>query len=162
LIDNTPDILIVEDNKYNVEFILEALEKNGIVDRAKVFQDGEEALNYLFAVGDYAGRDSCKRPRVILLDLKLPKVDGLEVLRKIRSNVLTNMIPVVVFSSSTEDWDRLESYRLGANSYIIKPVSYENFVESAAKIGLYWAFLNVPPDQDGKECSTQMSFIIPR
>ncbi|HYA14003.1 MAG TPA: response regulator [Syntrophales bacterium] len=152
MIDNTLDILIVEDNKYNAEFILEALEKNGIVDRAKVFQDGEEALNYLFAAGKYADRDSYKQPRVILLDLKLPKMDGLEVLRRIRSNELTNMIPVVVFSSSTEDGDRLESYRLGANSYIIKPVSYERFVKSAAEIGMYWALLNVPPTQDREAC----------
>jgi two-component system response regulator len=150
LIDNTPDILIVEDNKYNVEFILEALEKNGIVNRVKVFQDGEGALNYLFAAGEYAGRDSCKQPRVILLDLKLPKVNGLEVLQRIRSNELTKMIPVVVFSSSSEDRDRLESYRLGANSYIIKPSSYERFVESAAEIGMYWTLLNVPPNQDGR------------
>jgi two-component system response regulator len=150
LIDNTPDILIVEDNKYNIEFILEALDKNGIVNRVKVFQDGEEALNYLFATGEYTGRDSCKQPRVILLDLKLPKVNGLEVLQRIRSDELTKMIPVVVFSSSSEDRDRLESYRLGANSYIIKPSSYERFVESAAEIGMYWALLNVPPNQDGR------------
>lgn len=150
MIDNTPDILIVEDNKYNIEFILEALDKNGIVNRVKVFQDGEEALNYLFAAGEYTGRDSCKQPRVILLDLKLPKVNGLEILRRIKSDELTKMVPVVVFSSSTEDRDRLESYRLGANSYIMKPVSYEGFVKSAAEIGMYWTLLNVPPNQEGK------------
>jgi len=159
--DNMPDILIVEDNKYNVEFILEALEKNGIVNRVKVFQDGEKALNYLFAEGEYAGRDSCIQPRVILLDLKLPKVNGLEVLRRIRSHELTKMIPVVVFSSSTEDWDRLESYRLGANSYIIKPASYESFVESAAEIGMYWVLLNVPPTQNGKAFLMQAPFMTP-
>jgi len=159
-IDNVPDILLVEDNKYNVEFILEALEKHGIVDRVKVFHDGEKVLEYLFAAGEYAGRDSCEQPGVILLDLKLPKVDGLEVLRRIRSNELTKIIPVVVFSSSTEDRDKTESYRLGANSYIIKPVSYESFVKLAAEIGFYWAFLNVPPSQDGKGCSTQTPFII--
>ncbi len=147
-----PDILLVEDNKYNVEFILEALEKNGIVNRVKVFHDGEKVLDYLFSAGEYAGRDSCELPRVILLDLKLPKVDGLEVLRRIRSNKLTKIIPVVVFSSSAEEGDRVESYRLGANSYIIKPVSYESFVESAAKIGMYWVTLNTPPDQNGKVC----------
>ena len=160
--DNMPDVLLIEDNKYNVEFILEALEKNGIVNRVKVFHDGEKALDYLFAAGEYAGRDSCEQPRVILLDLKLPKVDGLEVLRRLRVNEFTKIIPVVVFSSSTEDWDRTESYRLGANSYIIKPVSYESFVESAAKIGYYWTFLNAPPSQNGKEHSTQMPSIIPR
>lgn len=155
MIDNMPDILLVEDNKYNVEFILEALEKHGMVNRVKIFHDGEKVLDYLFAAGEYAGRDSCEQPRVILLDLKLPKVDGLEVLRRIRPNELTKIIPVVIFSSSTEEDDKIESYRLGANSYIMKPVSYESFVEAAAKIGLYWAFLNVPPSQKGIECSTQ-------
>ena len=159
MIDDTPDILLVEDNKYNVEFILEALEKTGIADKIKVFQDGEEALNYLFSAGEYTGRNCWKQPRVILLDLKLPKVSGFEVIRRIRANQLTKMIPVVVFSSSTKDSDRLESYRLGANSYIIKPVSYESFIESAAKIGLYWAFLNVPPDADGRVCSIQTSHL---
>jgi two-component system response regulator len=148
-----PDILLVEDNKYNVEFILEALEKNGIVNRVKVFHDGEKALAYLFAASEYTDRNSCKLPKVILLDLKLPKVDGHEVLRRIRSNALTKIIPVVVFSSSGEEEDRLESYRLGANSYIIKPAAYESFVESAAEIGLYWTSLNVPPNHNGRAYS---------
>ena len=153
MINSMPDILLIEDNKYNVEFILEALEKNGMVNRVKVFHDGEKALDYLFAAGEYAGRDSFELPRVILLDLKLPKVDGHEVLRRIRSNDLTKTIPVVVFSSSIEEKDRVESYRLGANSYIIKPAAYDSFVESAAEIGLYWTLLNVPPNHSGKAYS---------
>ena len=153
--DKVPHILLIEDNKYDIEFILEALEKTGIADRVKVFNDGEKALDYLFAAGEYAGRDSYEQPRVILLDLKLPKVDGLEVLRRIRSNELTKITPVVVFSSSTDESDRIESYRLGANSYVIKPALYEKFIESAAEIGSYWALRNRPPNQNGKGWITQ-------
>jgi two-component system response regulator len=138
------DILLVEDNRYNVEFMLEALEKVNLADRVKVFQDGEKALDYLFATGEYSGRDSCKQPRVILLDLRLPKIGGHEVLRRIKSNEMTRMIPVVVFTSSAKDEDREESYELGANSYIVKPNSYENFVKSVAEIVSYWALQNVP------------------
>ena len=113
------DILLVEDNKYNVEFMLEALKKHSLADRVKVFRDGEEALDYLFAAGEFSGRDPCQQPRVILLDLRLPKIDGLEILQRIRANEMTKMIPVVVFSSSSEDRDRLESYRLGANYEVL-------------------------------------------
>jgi two-component system response regulator len=143
--EDTPDIVIVEDNKYNVEFILDALSKHKLAHRVKVFRDGGEALDYLFAVGEYSDRDSLKQPSLILLDLRLPKVDGLELLRMIRTNEKTEMIPVVVFSSSTRDEDRIESYRLGANSFIIKPIAYNRFVETVAGIGSYWALQNAPP-----------------
>lgn len=136
--------MIVEDNKYNVEFILEALEENNLAGRAKVFHDGKEILDYLFGNREHSDHHSHKQPIVILLDLKLPKVDGFEVLQKIKSNEKTKMVPVVVFSSSTEDPDREECYRLGANSYIVKPISYEGFVKTAAEIGIYWAMHNIP------------------
>ncbi len=139
------DILLVEDNKYNVEFMLEALKKQNLAHRVKVFRDGKEALDYLFAAGEYADRDSFEQPRVILLDLGLPKVDGIEILRMLRSNELTKMIPVVVFSSSTSDQDRIDSYRLGANSYVIKPIAYESFLDAVTVIGSYWTLQNAPP-----------------
>jgi two-component system, response regulator len=139
------DILLVEDNKYNVEFILDALNNHNLARRVKVFRDGGEALDYLFAVGEYSDRDSFEQPSVILLDLRLPKVDGLEVLRMLRSNEATKMIPVVVFSSSTNDQDRIDSYRLGANSFIVKPIAYDRFVETVTEIGSYWALQNAPP-----------------
>jgi two-component system response regulator len=143
--EDMSDILLVEDNKYNVEFILDALSKHNLAQRVKVFRDGGEALDYLFAAGEYSNRDSFKQPRVILLDLRLPKVDGLELLRMIRTNEATKMIPVVIFSSSTRDEDRIESYRLGANSFIVKPIGYDRFVETVTEIGSYWALQNAPP-----------------
>jgi two-component system response regulator len=139
------DIVLVEDNKYNIEFILDALNKHNLAHRVKVLRDGGEALDYLFAAGHYSDRYSSKQPSMILLDLRLPKVDGLELLRMIRSNETTKMIPVVVFSSSTSDQDRIDSYRLGANSFIVKPISYDRFVETVTEIGSYWALQNAPP-----------------
>ena len=139
-----PEILIVEDNKYDVEFMLKALEKYKLTEKIKIFQDGGEALNYILASGKYSGFDACRKLKVIILDLQLPKVGGLDVLQGIRANEKTRMIPVVVFSSSTEDRDRIESYRLGANSYIVKPISYENFVNTAAEIASYWMLQNIP------------------
>jgi two-component system response regulator len=143
--EDMSDILLVEDNKYNVEFMLEALNKHNLAHRIKVFRDGGEALDYLFAAGEYSGRDSFKQPSVILLDLRLPKVNGLKLLRMIRTNETTKMIPVVVFSSSTSDQDRIDSYRLGANSFIIKPTAYDRFVETVSEIGSYWVLQNAPP-----------------
>ena len=141
---NEQDILLIEDNRYNVEFMIEALEKHNLADRIKIFQDGAKALDYLFATGEYLGRDPSIQPRVILLDLRLPKIGGLEVLRKIKSNEMTRMVPVVVFTSSAKDEDRQESYELGANSYVVKPHSHENFVKSVAEIVSYWTLQNVP------------------
>jgi two-component system response regulator len=140
-----PEILLVEDNKYNVEFMLEALEKHNLNDKVKVFQDDQEALDYIFATGKYSGCDTCTRLKVIILDFNLRKMKGLELLQRIRASETKRMIPVVVFSSSTEDQDRLESYRLGANSYIVQPASYENFMSIVSDIGFYWAFHNTPP-----------------
>jgi two-component system, response regulator len=140
-----PDILLVDDDRYSVEFMLEALTKHNLNCRLKVFRDGGEVLNYLFPAEAINPRDSYELPKVIVLDLRLPKVSGFEVLRKIRSTEETKMIPVVVFTSSTDDTDRVESYRLGANSYIVKPFGYENFVNTAAEIGLYWTSQNMPP-----------------
>ncbi len=142
--ENMPEILIVEDSKYDVEFMLKAVEKYNLTEKIKVFQDGGEALDYILATGKYSGCDTCKKLKVIILDLKLPKVGGLDVLQGIRASENTKMIPVVVFSSSTEDRDRMESYKLGANSYIVKPVSYENFVNTAAEIASYWMLQNIP------------------
>ncbi|HVO67643.1 MAG TPA: response regulator [Syntrophales bacterium] len=144
LFEDKRDILLVEDNRYNVEFMLEALEKHNLADRVIIFQDGAMALDYLFATGEYSDRDPRMQPKVILLDLRLPKVGGLEVLQRIKSHEMTRMIPVVVFTSSAKDQDRQESYELGANSYIIKPHSHENFVKSVAEIVSYWALQNVP------------------
>jgi len=145
LANDIPYILLVDDDKYSVEFILEALKKHNLSHRLKVFRDGGEVLAYLFPAEGNHRRDSYELPKVIILDLKLPKVNGFEVLRRIKSSERTKMIPVAVFTSSTDDNERVESYRLGANSYIIKPLEYENFVSAASEIGLYWASRNMPP-----------------
>jgi DNA-binding response OmpR family regulator len=140
-----PDILLIDDDRYSVEFILEALNKQNPSYRLKVFRDGGEVLNYLFPAESINPRDSYDLPKVIILDLKLPKVNGFEVLRSIRASEKTQMTPVVVFTSSTDDSDRVESYRLGANSYIVKPFEYDSFVNTAAEIGMYWTSRNMPP-----------------
>jgi len=139
---NSSDILLVEDNPHDVELTLHALKRHHLANRIEVVRDGAEALEYLFATGAYAGRQIEDRPRVILLDLKLPKVDGLEVLRQIKADPRTRTIPVVVLTSSREESDIVESYGLGANSYIVKPVDFEQFVEAARIMGLYWLLLN--------------------
>ncbi len=136
------DILLVEDNPHDVELTVHALERHHVANRTQVVRDGAEALDYLFGTGAYAGRSPADRPRVILLDLKLPKVDGLEVLRRVKSDPRTKTIPVVVLTSSREERDIVESYGLGANSYIVKPVDFEQFVEAARVLGLYWLLLN--------------------
>jgi two-component system response regulator len=128
-----------------VELTLDALKTHKLSNRVKVLRDGEEALDYFFGTGKYAGRDVCDRPKVILLDLKLPKVDGLEVLRRIRSDERTKTLPVVVLTSSNEQKDRIESYQLGVNSYIVKPVEFDSFARAVAQIGFYWVLLNKVP-----------------
>lgn len=148
LTGNVPDILIVEDDKTTVEFMLEALNEHNLAKTVKVLKDGAEALDCLFASGGCSGFDSCKRPRLIVLDLKLPKVGGLEVLRRIRSDTMTKIIPVVIFTSSDQEQDRTESYRLGANSYIVKPVDYDSFIKTVSKIGFYWLTLNEHPAEE--------------
>ncbi len=138
-------ILLVEDNPDDMALTLRALKKNNIANRVVVTRDGEEALEYLTASGRYAGRSPSDLPEVILLDLKLPKVSGLEVLRAIRDNPQTRLLPVVVLTSSSEEQDVLASYGLGANSYIRKPVDFDQFMESVRTLGLYWLVLNQSP-----------------
>jgi CheY-like chemotaxis protein len=146
-ITNEIEILLVEDNPNDVELTLRALKKNNLTNSVHVVKDGAEALDYIFATGAYASRDINHHPKVILLDLKLPKVDGIEVLRRIKSDERTRVIPVVVLTSSKEERDLVESYKLGANSYIAKPVDFESFVKAVAELGLYWLLLNQPPRQ---------------
>lgn len=139
------DIILVEDNPSDAELTLDALQTHGLANRVKVLRDGQEALDYFFGMGCYAGRDTCDRPKVILLDLKLPKVDGLDVLRSIRADERTRTLPVVVLTSSNEHRDRIRSYNLGVNSYIVKPVEFGKFADAVAEIGLYWVLMNKVP-----------------
>jgi two-component system response regulator len=143
-------ILLVEDNPDDAALTLRALKKNNILNEVVHAQDGVEALDYLFATGAHEGRDTSITPQIILLDLKLPKVDGLEVLRRLRSDERTRLLPVVVLTSSKEEQDVVESYRLGANSYIRKPVDFVQFTEAVRQLGLYWMVLNeMPPGRGG-------------
>jgi CheY-like chemotaxis protein len=138
-------ILLVEDNPDDVELILRSLKKNSIANDVVVAKDGVEALDFLFSTGSYAGRDVSNVPTVILLDLKLPKVDGLEVLRRIRNDERTKLLPVVILTSSKEENDVITSYKLGANSYVRKPVDFNQFSEAIRYLGLYWLLTNEPP-----------------
>ena len=138
-------ILLVEDDPNDVELTLHALKKHNLGNRVEVVRDGAEALEFIFCSGAYAHRSVENGPKVILLDLKLPKVDGLEVLRRVKSDPRTQLIPVVVLTSSREERDIVESYKLGVNSYIVKPVNFEQFTESVRQLGLYWVLLNEPP-----------------
>ena len=139
------DILLVEDNPNDVELTLRALKKRNLANKVFVVKDGEEALDYIFCRGKYAGRCENDAPRVIFLDLKLPKVNGLEVLKEIKSDPKAKVIPVVVLTSSLEEKDMVKSYELGVNSFISKPVEFDKFVEAVAEAGLYWLILNRPP-----------------
>ena len=141
------EILLVEDNPSDEELTLLSLEKYHLANKIFVVRDGAEALDYIFAAGKYSDRDINCRPKVILLDLKLPKVDGLEVLRRLKTDPKTKQIPVVVLTSSTEESDIVESYKLGVNSYIVKPVDFKQFTESIREIGMYWLLLNARPAQ---------------
>jgi two-component system response regulator len=141
----TKIILLVEDNPDDEELTLLAFKKSNIANEMVVARDGEEALDYLFGTGTYAGRDLSVMPTVTLLDLKLPKVDGLEVLKHLRAHKHTRRLPVVILTSSREQQDVLESYNLGANSYIRKPVDFAQFMEATKQLGLYWLVLNEPP-----------------
>ena len=138
-------ILLVEDNPSDQALTLRALKKSNIRNEVVVARDGVEALDYLFARGDYMGRDPADLPAVVLLDLKLPKMDGIEVLQQIRSNEQTKLLPVVILTSSNEDKDRLESYLSGCNSYVQKPVDFIQFAEAIQQLGLYWLIINKPP-----------------
>ncbi|MBE7436321.1 MAG: response regulator [Anaerolineales bacterium] len=138
-------ILLVEDNPDDEALTVRAFDKNKIANNLTVVRDGAEALDFLFCTGTYSGRDPRIMPEVILLDLKLPKMDGLEVLRRIRADERTRILPVVVLTSSKEEQDLIKSYSLGANSYIRKPVNFSQFVEAIHQLGMYWLVLNEPP-----------------
>ena len=138
-------ILLVEDNEDDIALALRAIELNRIANPVVVVRDGEEARDWIFGVGAYAGRDVTDLPALILLDLKLPKIDGLNVLRRIRADDRTRLAPVVILTSSVHDEDLIRGYGLGANSYVRKPVSFEHFLEAVRQLSMYWLLLNQPP-----------------
>jgi two-component system response regulator len=142
---NDKVILLVEDNADDEALTLRALKKNNIRNEVVVARDGSEALDYLFGSGVHAGRDLNSMPQIILLDLKLPKVDGFEVLNRVRSNQATKLLPIVILTTSSEDQDRIRGYGLGANSFVRKPVEFDKFIEAVRQLGLYWLILNEAP-----------------
>ena len=142
---NAIEILLVEDNPSDVELTLRALKKNNIANSIHVVTDGEEALEFLFASGRYSSRNIKNNPKLVILDLKLPKVDGLEILRRVKSDERTKIIPVVILTSSKEESDVIMGYKLGANSFIVKPVDFDKFIATVKELGMYWLLLNEPP-----------------
>jgi DNA-binding response OmpR family regulator len=140
----TNPILLIEDNGDDEALTLRALKKNNVNNEIVVARDGVEALDYLFATGAWAGRDLSVMPQVVLLDLKLPRIDGLEVLRRMRATERTHLLPVVILTSSNEESDRIAGYGMGANSYVRKPVDFNHFAEAVRQLGLYWLMLNIP------------------
>jgi CheY-like chemotaxis protein len=146
--ENAIEILLVEDNPQDLELMLRALRRAKLSNRIQVARDGAEALDFIFCRGPHAARKIENSPKVVLLDLKLPKVDGLEVLREIKGDSRTRTTPVVVLTSSKEQKDIVESYRLGVNSYIVKPVNFERFTEAVGELGFYWLLHNQPPKVD--------------
>lgn len=145
LYTNEIEILLVEDNPRDADLTLRALSSGKLLNRVVHLPDGQAALDWIFGEGQFAGRDPNQTPRVVLLDIKLPKVDGTEVLRRLKEHPSTQSVPVVVFTSSAEEKDVVESYRLGANSYIVKPVGFEDFSAVLSELGFYWLALNHPP-----------------
>lgn len=143
--NNELEILLVEDNPTDAELTIRALKKHHLANHLIHVTDGQEALDFFFGTGQYQGRDVSQQPKVVLLDLKLPKVGGIEVLRQLRADDRTKLVPVVVLTSSHEDRDVIETYNLGANSYIVKPVEFENFSQAVSNMGMYWLLLNEPP-----------------
>lgn len=144
-------ILLVEDNPDDVALTLRSLKKNNIRNKIVVARDGVEALDYLFGTGAHADRDAANVPVIVLLDLKLPKVDGLEILKRLRADERTRLVPVVILTSSNEEKDLINGYSLGANSYIRKPVDFNQFNEAVRQLGLYWLLLNEPPPPPRRE-----------
>lgn len=143
--NNNVEILLVEDNMSDAELTVRALKKNNLANHLVHLEDGQEALDYIFAEGNYSSRNIENTPKLILLDLKMPKINGIQVLQKIKSDDRTKKIPVIVLTSSKEDPDIEECYLLGANSYVVKPVQFEKFLAAVSEIGLYWLLLNQPP-----------------
>jgi CheY-like chemotaxis protein len=143
--DDPVDVLIVEDNFYDVDLTRHALQDAIMADRIKAVHDGAEALDFIFCKGDYANRDPGQQPKLILLDLQLPKVNGLEVLRRIRADPLTEDIPVVIFTHSNEDRNIIEGYKLGANSFLVKRHDFDEFMKAIQALGSYWLVMNKPP-----------------
>jgi two-component system, response regulator len=141
------EVVLIEDSLADVELAVHSLQQNHLANHIKILRDGEEALDYIFCRGEYAARSITDMPKVILLDIKLPKVDGLEVLRALKADPRTKLIPVVVLTSSAEQRDMVESYELGVSSYIVKPVDFQQFSESIRILGLYWLVLNSVPDR---------------
>jgi two-component system response regulator len=139
------ELLLVEDSAQDLELMMRSLRKAKIANQIHIARDGAEALDFIFCEGPHSGRKITDKPSVILLDLKLPKIDGLEVLRKVKGDSRTKTIPIVVLTSSKEQSDIVESYGLGVNSYIVKPVNFERFAEAVGQLGLYWLLLNQPP-----------------
>ncbi|MES1214684.1 MAG: response regulator [Bacteroidota bacterium] len=142
---NQIEILLIEDNPHEAELTIRSLKKHNLANKLLHIDDGEEALEFIFSKGRYANNRPAFAPKLVLLDLKLPKVDGLEILRQIKADVRTRTIPVAVLTSSKEEKDIIESYRLGVNSYIVKPVNFESFTKAVAELGLYWVILNQSP-----------------
>ena len=145
MITHDVEILLVEDNPNDVKLTLYAFKQHNLSNQITVVRDGEEALEYIFCTGAYSHRNIENGPKIVLLDLNLPKIDGLEVLRQIKSHPKTRVIPICVLTTSREERDIVDSYQLGINSYIVKPVDFEQFVEAIRTLGLYWLLLNQPP-----------------
>jgi two-component system, response regulator len=139
------EVLLAEDDPHDVELILRAFEKHKLVNKVYIVKDGAEALDFIFCTGAYTHRDIRRPLKVVILDLKLPKVDGKEVLKRIKADERTKIIPVVIMTASQEESDIFESYHLGANSYIVKPVDFEKFSDTIEELGMYWVFVNKPP-----------------
>jgi two-component system response regulator len=142
---NQVEVLLVEDNVHDAEMTIRSLKKVNLANNLVHVRDGEEALEFIFGQGKFAGRDLINAPKVILLDIKMPKVDGIEVLRRLKANDATRCIPVVIMTSSKEELDIISSYALGVNSYVVKPVDFEGFAKAVSQLGLYWLITNQPP-----------------
>ena len=136
------DILYIEDNPNDIELTLRALKKRNLANSILIIKDGEEALEYIFCHGRYAQRDKGQKPKIILLDIKLPKVNGIEILKRIKSDKDTKTIPVIILTSSREESDLIKSYNLGVNSYVVKPLNFDSFSEAVSSLGLYWLLIN--------------------